>query len=407
LESTSADEQHRPAGAITFLRGGQIWIADNDGRNERVLIKTSGNIKDYLFSQDLQYLAYHKTAGRGVGFFVILNTEKNRIEHERKFDAEKEAVYLIKWVSKSKLLFDSVALKTEHGAMGVICEYDIEYGEEDSGKVNNIIDRDSENTLEVYYNYKAGKRGMLIDQLHLSDLKSKSDKVIYSVDRGLGGVSIQEPKISNTKKYVAFIHCCSELWIYDMSKERADKYYSGWGPISWSPNDHYILFYTGQDKATILNVQNLSSLQTISGKSFTWHTDDHLLYEKNENIYRYDVISEKSEILIKKAFHPTYLASYSNGKKSTTFDSYDNLEKKVLSDKGLEQHELSLLDKKQLWLLRNTVFARHGREFSHAELQAWFKTKSWYKVNPNYSDNLLTENDKANVSALSRAETTR
>ncbi len=370
-------------GALTFLRDGQLWIADHRGKNGRPFIKTSGKIKDYIFSRDLQYLAYHGTLGKGAGIFAIMETEKRSVRYERKIDVEKEAIHLIKWVPNNKLYFTSIALKTEYGAIGAPSVFDVQVGEEEGlyGHATDIIDSDDENTIAVYYTYKEGKQGLLIDQLRLADLKSKSDKVIYAVDRGVGGVSIQEPKISNTKKYIAFTHDCRELFVYCMATDRGARFYSGsvMGPILWSPDDKSLLFYTAQDKAVVLNIQNPANIKFITGKSFTWHSEGRLLYEKNENIYRYDVATDKTELMLKKAYHPVYL-EYSKESMSFTSDSYGSIEQTILSDKNIDQSKLLSVDKKQLWLLRNTVFARHGRSFSHENLQNWFQNKSWYKA---------------------------
>jgi hypothetical protein len=55
-------------------------------------------------------------------------------------------------------------------------------------------------------------------------------------------------------------------------------------------------------------------------------------------------------------------------------------------------------------VLRNTVFARHGRHFESADLRSHFRSRSWYRVNPDYSDSLLRPADHANVGLLKQYE---
>ena len=70
-----------------------------------------------------------------------------------------------------------------------------------------------------------------------------------------------------------------------------------------------------------------------------------------------------------------------------------------LTDKDLEG-----LDKAQLRIMRNAVYARHGRPFQSVDLQSLWDCYSWYKKNPEYTDDLLTETDKYNISLIQKYE---
>jgi DNA-binding FrmR family transcriptional regulator len=69
-------------------------------------------------------------------------------------------------------------------------------------------------------------------------------------------------------------------------------------------------------------------------------------------------------------------------------------------DRVLAEAELHGRSKAELRVMRNEVYARHGRTFEAPDLQNYFSRKPWYRQNPSYSDGLLTETDKANVKAL-------
>ena len=76
-------------------------------------------------------------------------------------------------------------------------------------------------------------------------------------------------------------------------------------------------------------------------------------------------------------------------------------------DSKLTAEDLQDLDKAQLRLMRNAVYARHGRTFRSVDLQSLWNCYTWYKVNPNYSDELLTDIDKYNIKLIQQYEAQR
>ena len=68
------------------------------------------------------------------------------------------------------------------------------------------------------------------------------------------------------------------------------------------------------------------------------------------------------------------------------------------------EKDVAELGAAELRVLHNTVYARHGRSFDTPGLQRYFSSRSWYKPNPAYSDDLLTETDRANLALLAAAE---
>jgi hypothetical protein len=70
----------------------------------------------------------------------------------------------------------------------------------------------------------------------------------------------------------------------------------------------------------------------------------------------------------------------------------------------LTQAQIADLSRRDLRLARNTIFARYGRSFKSPILQDWFSQKTWYAVDPKYSDSRLTDVDKANIELLQARE---
>jgi hypothetical protein len=73
-------------------------------------------------------------------------------------------------------------------------------------------------------------------------------------------------------------------------------------------------------------------------------------------------------------------------------------------DHLLSLEDLSDLSQRDLRILRNTVYARHGREFKSDTLIAWFDDKDWYTPDPTFTDARLTAIDRKNVKLIRSVE---
>lgn len=68
---------------------------------------------------------------------------------------------------------------------------------------------------------------------------------------------------------------------------------------------------------------------------------------------------------------------------------------------------LRLMPKKQLRLFRNSVYALHGRTFKDKELQKYFSALPSYKVNSDFKESDLTEDEKTVVNKFIEIESKR
>jgi hypothetical protein len=68
--------------------------------------------------------------------------------------------------------------------------------------------------------------------------------------------------------------------------------------------------------------------------------------------------------------------------------------------------QLSNLSRRDLRLLRNTIYARHGRQFKSQLLQDYFDTMEWYQRDPAFTDKVLTKIDTTNVRLIKSVEDT-
>ena len=74
------------------------------------------------------------------------------------------------------------------------------------------------------------------------------------------------------------------------------------------------------------------------------------------------------------------------------------------SDPLLTPQQVALIPPDELRLVRNEVYARHGRPFKSEDLQAHFKATGWYQERADYSDSLLTQHDLANAALIQSFE---
>jgi hypothetical protein len=72
----------------------------------------------------------------------------------------------------------------------------------------------------------------------------------------------------------------------------------------------------------------------------------------------------------------------------------------LVGGQALAEKDLAGLSLSELRVLRNTVYARHGRLFESPELQRHFSQRSWYKVNENYGEDTLSETDRENLKLI-------
>ncbi len=57
-----------------------------------------------------------------------------------------------------------------------------------------------------------------------------------------------------------------------------------------------------------------------------------------------------------------------------------------------------------LRVLRNEIYARHGRVFKDKELQKYFAAQPWYQPNPEFKDEMLSENESKNLAIIAEVE---
>lgn len=74
-------------------------------------------------------------------------------------------------------------------------------------------------------------------------------------------------------------------------------------------------------------------------------------------------------------------------------------------DHVIKAEQLSNLSRRDLRILRNMVYARHGKQFKSYMLQSYFSGMDWYTPDASFDENKLTKTDITNIRLVKSVET--
>lgn len=92
------------------------------------------------------------------------------------------------------------------------------------------------------------------------------------------------------------------------------------------------------------------------------------------------------------------------GPSDTPEEERSPLEDPAILDKQLTVDQLKDLSRRDLRLLRNTIYARRGRLFRSELLRAYFESTDWYKSDSAYTDARLSAVDNRNIKLIRSVE---
>ena len=84
--------------------------------------------------------------------------------------------------------------------------------------------------------------------------------------------------------------------------------------------------------------------------------------------------------------------------------AYEDKMRQRLAAEPLTDDFLGDLFAEDLRVLRNEIYARHGRIFRDPELQKYFVAQAWYTPNPDFKDEMLSEVESENLKKIKAAE---
>src|SRR5215813_12876266 len=134
-----------------------------------------------------------------------------------------------------------------------------------------------------------------------------------------------------------------------------------------------------------------------------------IIAEFDGSISRVDLLARKKALLAQGANTlegkiELRLLSMRLGEWTGNDEDRTPLEDPSLLDKQLTVDQLSDFSRRDLRLVRNLIYARHGRPFKSDLLKGYFGTLEWYKPDPAYTDARLTAIDKRNINVIRSVE---
>ena len=87
-----------------------------------------------------------------------------------------------------------------------------------------------------------------------------------------------------------------------------------------------------------------------------------------------------------------------------TIVRYENRIHQELSTKPITRALLEGLFLEDASQMRQEIYARHGKVFKESWLQKYFASFAWYKADPNFTDDALTEVEKKNIATIAAYE---
>ncbi|WP_234422989.1 YARHG domain-containing protein [Prevotella vespertina] len=97
-------------------------------------------------------------------------------------------------------------------------------------------------------------------------------------------------------------------------------------------------------------------------------------------------------------------------RRTTTYRNYQpgvvwGTQYDYLSLRYVTYDDIAYLDRGQIRVLKNSIYARHGRRFQDARLRRYFLSQSWYRPTKNeVSPRELNKFEKANIAYLLKYE---
>ncbi len=144
----------------------------------------------------------------------------------------------------------------------------------------------------------------------------------------------------------------------------------------------------------------LAEVEAIHGKRFD---DEPWLQTYFEERYWYSP-SDKYDAKKLTAIERKNIEILSNAQKKQRKVALLPGDMQFFENKAITEQMLQGLSLHELRLLRNEVYARHGRMFRADWLQQYFFFQPWYNADENFKDESLSGNDKLNVETIVKYE---
>jgi hypothetical protein len=265
----------------------------------------------------------------------------------------------------------------------------------------------------IKYNYDS--KGYLIEEVTSYD-EVFANKTIYKNDDS-GNIVEESQSVNNGSPYTT-------IYKYDEKDNLIEKKSNGYTENYEYNSDGNVslkkLTLEGNKYSTIRIYKynnkgdRINETYTDRGNSqeinYKYDTKNNLIEiddDENRYIINYEYDNFGNWIKeIKKFNDDSYVTErkidYYSDEEAVSIDQQNSLPGKyqIASERILSENDIANIDKYELKLMKNEIFARYGYIFKTPEMKAYFESQNWYK--PKYDDvtSYLTEIEKSNIALI-------
>ncbi|HZS40975.1 MAG TPA: YARHG domain-containing protein [Polyangia bacterium] len=237
------------------------------------------------------------------------------------------------------------------------------------------------NTIYARYGWDGYRKPWLRDYFHSQSWFKANPKFTYKV-------------LSDSDRKNAHLIGAQEQSLTDVElRARREEIFAHYGKI-WNDKPEWDL----PDGGKVKSCKAPKGQQPLDEFDLSQHNDCFYAAKK---WYKPDPSFDEAKI---SAADKVELGLLSRAMGSFALDDDSRGKQEESLDKQLTPAQLRQLSLRDLRLLRNTIYARRGRTFKSQILRDHFEGMSWYKVDPNYSDKLLTKADTRNIALIKSVE---
>ncbi len=174
-------------------------------------------------------------------------------------------------------------------------------------------------------------------------------------------------------------------------------------------------FWTGGQESdclqnvSVLKISDFSNVKATAIIQFAYKSGE---YDESKESEEFKMVFENEKWLIDD-FHSykfrfeEYLKEVGNKTSSADDNQYINRLINNLSEVRLSEADLADLSRKDLEIMRNSIYARYGYRFNRADLFEYFSRYSWYSPTTNDMEsiyNRMNDNEKYNIEFIKKHE---
>lgn len=206
----------------------------------------------------------------------------------------------------------------------------------------------------------------------------------------------------------AYVKCrskCVGQYSNEVIYDNTEVYEGSWKSISVKRGNNYLEAYDIEcdSKNGHMEIYTTAKFDYM----FCNHFSDDPYWKFREGQTKYARKIEDKRDIIDAAISSNNISEQETTKQETSLTSKSNpstIGYDVTSARILTEKDIAGLSKKELRIIRNEIYARHGYIFKTDDMKVYFSSQPWYKGTRSDVSSLLSDIEKKNVEFIKRHE---